>query len=440
MTEESGGFKLEKVGNLTSVAQPTDDREKFWLNGALSTQVVHKIPIKFLYFNIENGRYADKMIQLRSDHHGVDIDPRRPEWRDKISRMLRGEYQGTEGDKEPFQKLRADILAKTQLRPGVVLNDGGVLDGNRRLAVLIDLAATEPNPSRFEYFEAVILPQNVGDEDRWRIEAGLQIGRDEKLAYSPINQLLKIKQGLQIFAKNTRPESEIARTLYGVSEEQVRRDIAKIKLIDEYLAFIGRPQAYNEVSRVLERFEEALNAIEAAGKENWKPARFQQLKLALWATIRDGTMDNWQMREIWRAMGVTGKGKSGKYKNEKALDDFLNLDCTVQELRGALSVKASKSPRADLHSKRAEEFLDRMEAMKAASEPLRLANRAKTNLEALLDALTKGGPSQPENWQQTMTTLRQTLHDLMKLAERCDITLKALQKKSDVRGVRVIRH
>ena len=401
---------------------------------------MYKIPIKFLYFNIENGRYADKMIQLKSDHQGTEIDPRIPEWRDKIFRMLKGEYPGTEGDKEPFQKLRADILAKTQLRPGVALNDGGVLDGNRRLAVLIDLSRTEPNPSRFEYFEGVVLPKGVGDEDRWRIEAGLQIGRDEKLAYSPINQLLKIRQGLQIFSKSKHPESEIARTLYGVSEDEIKRDITKIKLIDEYLAFIARPQAYNEVSRALERFEEALNAVEAAKKQNWKPDRLQQLKLALWAMIRDETMDNWQMREIWRAMGVTGKGKSGKYKNEKALNDFLDLGCTIQELRSALSVKAPQSTRVVLHKKRAEEFLDRMEAMKAASEPLRLAKRAQTDLEALLDALVNGSPSKHEDWQQTMATLREVLHNIMKVAEKCDDLLKTFQKKSNIRKMRVIRH
>lgn len=436
----AANIATEKVVDLTQVAEATKDSEKFWLSGQLHTLPVHRIPIKFLYFNIENGRYADKMIQLRADHEDVDIDPRDPKWRAEIFLMLKGEYQGTESDREPFEKLRADILAKSQLRPGVVLNDGGVLDGNRRLAVLMDLECTESNPARFEYFEGVILPKDVGPEDRWRIEAGLQIGRDEKLAYSPINQLLKIRQGLEVFSKSKAPEKEIAKTLYGISEDEIKRDIAKIRLIDEYLNFINRPQAYNEVARLIERFEEAVNAVEAAKKASWSPQRFQQLKMAIWASIRDGTMDNWEMRDVWRAMGVTGKGKSGKYKNEKALNDFLDLGCDIQELRKALSEKGPESPRAALHRKKAQEFLDRMEALKAASEPLRLASRAKTDLEALRDALANGSLSKHEDWPQTLSKLRDTLRELVQLANQCDAKVKTLQAKAHIRKIKVIRH
>jgi len=106
--------------------------------------------------------------------------------------MLRGQYPGTQSDRGPYENLRSDILSKQQLKPGVVLFDGGVLDGNRRLAVLLDLAATEKKATRFEYFEGVILPADVGAEDRWRIEARLQIGRDEKLGYRRVHPLASL--------------------------------------------------------------------------------------------------------------------------------------------------------------------------------------------------------------------------------------------------------
>src|SRR5207237_566892 len=150
--------------------------------------------------------------------------------------------------------------------------DGGVLDGNRRVAALLDLQQKEGNPSRFEYLDAVILDEDVGAEDRWRIEAGVQIGRDEKHPYSPINELLKIKEGLDLFRGKPNPEREISKVLYGIYEDEIKKDILKIRLIDEYLAFIGRSKAYNDIGDTVERFEEAVRTLEQAKKLGSKPS------------------------------------------------------------------------------------------------------------------------------------------------------------------------
>src|SRR6266404_3176720 len=315
--------------DLVTVAKKTDRKELFGLKGDTEELSVYRIPTKYLYFNIENGRYADKMIQLKQDNPAVEIDPRQNQWRKVIKTMLEGSYAGTEGDKEPFQRLRADILASKQRRPGVVLSNGGVLDGNRRLAVLLDLAeSSELNPTRFEWLDAVILPVDVGPEDRWRIEAGLQIGKDEKLSYSPINQLLKIREGLRIFHKVEKPEREIAKTLYGITEKEIKRDIVKVGLIDEYLEFIGRPGAYNDVSGLVERFEEAVDIVER-GKD-LPVETFKKVKPTLWAIIRDQAMTNWEMRAIKKSLG--GKGKSTALKNDRALNALLNIGSDLRQL------------------------------------------------------------------------------------------------------------
>ena len=119
---------MKKDDGILPACKKTNRYERFWVNGRAEELAVYRVPIKLLYFNIENGRYADRMIQLKADNPGVEIDPRNPKWREKIAEMLRGEYPNTERDKEPFTKLVEDIRAKTQLRPGVVLRDGAVLD------------------------------------------------------------------------------------------------------------------------------------------------------------------------------------------------------------------------------------------------------------------------------------------------------------------------
>jgi hypothetical protein len=417
--------------DLIKVAEKTDRKELFDIKGDTVALTVYRVPTKYLFFNIENGRYADKMLQLRDDNPGVEIDPREEQWKKTIKTMLEGSYPGTAVDKEPFQRLRADILASRQRRPGVVLNDGGVLDGNRRLAVLLDLAgSSEPNPSRFEWLDAVILPSNVGPEDRWRIEAGLQIGKDEKHEYSPINQLLKIREGLKIFTGAEKPEQEIAKNLYGITEKEIKKDILKISLIDEYLEFIGKPGAYNEVSesRVVERFEEAVDIVERG--KSLPLERYKRVKPTIFALIRDQTMTNYDMRKIGRAMG--GKGKSAIYKNEKALDELLKIGSDLKQLRTALRVNTDKSSRNKAHKERSEQFLERMQATEAINNPLKLADRAKISLETLLDALAPLEGKKHDDWQQTMASLDITLKSISKLSENCSRAIKKI-------GIRVVK-
>lgn len=429
----------EAINDLKALSEDTGRKELFWLKGGRKELTVYKIPTKYLYFNIENGRYADKMIDLRANNPGVEIDPRQEKWKQDIMRMLMGEYPGTEGDKGPFEKLRSDILARQQLRPGVVLHDGGVLDGNRRLAVLLDLAAKEKiNPTRFEFFDGVILPPDVGPEDRWRIEAGLQLGRDEKHQYSTINQLLKIREGLDVFRNSKKPEQEIAKTLYGIPEKEIEKDIRKVKLIDEYLMLIRKPRAYNEITRLElnERFEEAVNNLEVARKLQWPPNKIRDLKLAHFAAIRDKTMDNWDMRDIRLAMGSTGKGKSARLKNEKALNEFLDSAHGFKEIQNALASTTEKSPLAESNQQKADEFLQRMAATKKTDKPLSLATDASAKLEALLDTLKDSGITTHDNWKEIEAKLPSLLESIIKTASQCAERAKKLKVSRLVRIVR----
>jgi len=417
----------KQIANLVDASEITDRKELFWLKGKRRELDVYRVPIKLLYFNIENGRYADKMVQLRAENPGVDIDPRQDKWKEMIWKMLKGEYPGTDRDVEPFQRLRGDLLDRQQLRPGVVLFDGGVLDGNRRFAALLDLRRSEKNPTRFEYLDAVILDEDVGAEDRWRIEAGVQIGRDEKLAYSPINELLKIKEGLTLFKGRSNPEKEISKVLYGIEEEEIRKDILKIRLIDEYLVFIKKPQAYNEVGDVIERFEEAVKTLEQAKKLGTNPTQIQQIKLAHFAIIRDKLMDNWQMRKVRTAMGA---GKAAKGKNEGAMKGLLKLGNTSQEFREGL---ASKSPNSKFKSQNQvviDGFLDQMDAQEKADKPLQLASNANAHLSQLFETLQKGNLAKNSTFTERLDDLPAALGEIIAVAKKCLSAAKKLQAKS----------
>lgn len=426
--EPAGNNKQESV-RIMKIAQKTTRMEMFWLGGKREELPVYRVPIGHLYFNIENGRYADKMVQLRNDNPGVEIDPKDEHWKGEIWRMLRGEYPGSEQDKEPFEKLKKDLMARQQLHPGVVLNDGGVLDGNRRFAVLKQLYETEGNPARYEYLDAAVLPENVSAEDRWRIEAGLQIGKDEKLDYSPINRLLKIKEGQKLFSHRPDPAQEIANTLIGVSREEVEKDIQKINFIDQYLKFIERPDSYSLVSGVMERFEEAINILEAARKAKMAPQDVAALRLKLFTFIRFEILTNWELRKIKTAIGVPGRGRGqdGRNKNEEALKRLLEVKDKAA-LKEALIKNDRKSEVVQDEDSRAQTFEDEMETAALSDEPFRLAERAQANLRQLKETLENKNVSRTKDWVKQVEKLQQILKSVTELTSNCTASLKRSKK------------
>jgi hypothetical protein len=409
--------------DIQQYATETGRKHLIWYNGAKHELDVFRIPTKHLHFNIQNGRYADKMIQLRADNPGDDIDPRVAKWRKEISRMLRGEYPGTQEDREPWDRLREDIKGKTQLTPGVVIADGGVIDGNRRLSVLLSLADSEKNSTQYEYFDGVILPQDVNDQDRWRIEAGIQLGKDEKHDYSSINKILKIKQGLMIFGDDDEGLRQIANALYGTTEKEVRQTIKEINLIDQYLICLGKPDAYNEVAGLTERFVEAVGVLEAVTESGMDKQQFANLKANMFLSIKEKIMDNWELRQVRTAIAAPKKEKSVEHINEKIINDLLDGDVTTTEVKAAMK-DGAKSPLVKKLKDKAEKFLDQREILKKINEPIKLADSAKSNLEALQESLKQKLPKHPER-DSTLQTVSSTLNDVIKLAKACQAKLKS---------------
>jgi hypothetical protein len=409
---------------IAQYSEKTDRKHLIWFNGAKHELDVHRIPTKYLHFNIQNGRYADKMIQLKADNPGEEINPRIPKWRDEISKMLRGEYPGTEEDKEPWGRLLEDIRGKSQLTPGVVINDGGVIDGNRRLSVLLSLADSERNSTPYEYFDGVILPENVSDADRWRIEAGIQLGKDEKHDYSSINKILKIKEGLKIFGDNDAGIREIAKALYGTTEKEIRHTIKEVSLIDEYLLYLDKKDAYNEVAGLTERFIEAVNTLEAAQNSEMDKTKYGKLKLILFASISQKTVDNWQLRQVRNAVAPPKKEKSVEHLNNKLLNELLDIDLKPSDVRQALKDGGAKKQNSLLKTieDKVEKFIDQREILSKINEPMKLAENAKGNLEALEESLKQSLPKHPER-DASLVSVKATLDEVIKLAKGCQSKL-----------------
>ena len=191
---------------------------------------VYRIPLKYLYYNDENGRIA---TQIRREFgtlspHADELDS---DYNDKIAAFIE------EDNASALKKTKKSIKEKGQQVYGYVLQDGRIIDGNRRFTALRQLQ-TEIGTS--QYFEAVILPFTYDAKaDRAqikRLELAIQMGTEEKLQYDPVDLAVDIYKTVitdeLMSAKDYAIESNI-------SVKDVESRIATVDLIHDFLGFIN---------------------------------------------------------------------------------------------------------------------------------------------------------------------------------------------------------
>lgn len=190
-----------------------------------------------LCYNVNNGRLAMDVREWEKVN-GRMLDGTIPEDYEIIRQML------LNLDRDKTSLLKEDIRKKNQMEPGVITHDGFVVNGNRRMAVLEELHGEEPT-GKWLFLEAVRLPSTITEKDIWKIEAGLQLSKDKIAEYHPVNELLKIKQGIEA---RLSPE-EIAAAMYGRTAEEIKESLKRLELIDDFLDFFDQPGNYGLIRK-----------------------------------------------------------------------------------------------------------------------------------------------------------------------------------------------
>jgi hypothetical protein len=285
---------------------------------------VYRLPISSLAFNIRNGRFAAE-LRAKEKQIGRHLDPLLPEDEEIIRRLL------LDLDEFATELLKKDLERVGQTDPGIVTHDGFVINGNRRMAVLQELHKKD-STGKYEVLEVHVLPEGVGEKDLWRIEAGLQLSRDKRLDYGPVNDLLKIREGLN----SKLNAEEIAATLYGVKDakEVIEKD-QRLSLIDNYLEYIGEPDEYTKVNRVVEHFINLQGLLRHLEDQGVKKTEQHKWLLVAFEMIRSGMghMDIRMLRKI-AALEVANKHilknikphageRDGKQEKEARVNTYL---------------------------------------------------------------------------------------------------------------------
>jgi hypothetical protein len=225
-----------------------NSREMLLFMGQSQVLPVYKLPIVFLSFNIDNGRFAAEK-RLKEQKLGFELDNRNPAHESYFIDLLIP-------DNSRSQRLLDDLERHSQLRPGVITHDGFLVDANRRLACMKRLNAKHPN-SRYQYLLVHRLPANVPAKEIYKLEVQFQIKADLKEEYNPINDLLKIREGLEYMS-----EQELCETL-DWTPRKIKDYQNRLDLVDGFLEYIGQPENYTLLLNLNEHFVEIQKEIAA---------------------------------------------------------------------------------------------------------------------------------------------------------------------------------
>lgn len=215
---------------------PTTNKKTIPLGDKAGNYQVFKIPLELLKYNLTNGRIYMEVEGLQRDEQ-IDLKELRElnleEYNNEIQELI------WESSVEKNKDTKKDIEKYGQLEDGVILNDGTIIDGNRRFTCLRKLNKKYPDDDKYKYFKAAIIfveDDKVSVKDIKKYELEVQYGRDEKVDYKTINYNMSIYNSVKNGHFTVKEMADVVR--------RSTNDIAKIvrtsALVDEFLDYINQ--------------------------------------------------------------------------------------------------------------------------------------------------------------------------------------------------------
>ncbi len=228
-------MNLLKEGIACEKVQLTDQVVKMTVDGVTSNYPVYRVSLDSLYFNDQNDRIATWISQYKAEHGDISLT------KDNINfynDIIHSFIEQSNPDR--MKQTQENIKLLNQQKYGVVLNDGRIIDGNRRFTCLRNLSKESDN---FNYFETVILERDYEHSAKQikMLELQIQIGSEERVDYDPIDRLVGIYRDIDVNKLLT--EDEYARST-NQKKSVVKKDLEVARLLAEFLNAIKAPNQF----------------------------------------------------------------------------------------------------------------------------------------------------------------------------------------------------
>ena len=293
----------------------TGEKKKLLVPGQVNEYYdVYSIPLKYLYYNDQNGRINTMYKKYKANNGTLVPEPGNSEYNKIFENFI------FESHKQAMIDTKLSIKEKTQQEPGVVLPDGRVIDGNRRLTALRMLQEERGYPQEFN---AVILRLDVNSKIDEKIikelELDLQLGREERVNYDPIDRIFDVYNTIEVEKIMTKEEYKKASG--AKNTRGINRDIRLAELIIRFIEIIspgGNPIDKFYLARDLkldgpiEEIERSLTKLKSTNKESIKEAVL--VHLAVTKTVEDQQDTTRVMRDL----------KDNVLKNPEILEYYLD--------------------------------------------------------------------------------------------------------------------
>ncbi len=226
---------MNLLAELNNLIFPTNLTRKLTINGETKAYPVYKINISALYYNDQNDRIASWISQYKEEHGSDSLSTMdKSECNDIIEHFI------VSSNPASIDKTAMNIKLVGQREPGVVLNDGRVIDGNRRFTCIRKLNKNNP---QYVWFEAVILDMDINNSKKMikMLELTIQHGEEKRVDYNHVEMLIGVYQDI-VETKLLTVEEYAQSTNESISE--IKRKVAGSKILAEYLEYIGMPKQY----------------------------------------------------------------------------------------------------------------------------------------------------------------------------------------------------
>lgn len=134
--------------------QRTSSTKQLVLGDETKEYDVYKIPVERLAYNLSNGRMYMEVKKFESEED-IKLEDLRKEDIERYNEEIENLIWSTNEERNGGTK--DDIKKFGQLEAGVVLDDGTVIDGNRRFTCIRKLHREFPDDERYKYFKAALV-------------------------------------------------------------------------------------------------------------------------------------------------------------------------------------------------------------------------------------------------------------------------------------------
>lgn len=376
----------------------TDRATKLSIDGISETYPIYQVRLDALYYNDQNDRIATWISQYKSDHGVHVIDKSDIESYNMIIQDFI-----IKSNPEKLKSTQRNISFIGQQKYGVVLNDGRIIDGNRRYTCLRNLAKDDP---KFNYFETVILDRDIENSAKQikMLELHIQIGEEARVDYDPIDRLVGIYN--DIVLNELLTVHEYAISTGAQSDNDVQKQVELSVLLAEFLEAINAPGQFYiardlNVAGPLQELQAILKKIKDEDqRESVKYAVFTNFLLQpegdmtrfvrqLKAVASSNYLDEFVEKELEIAEQVLDNLPEVGKVNKEVINQVRKDEETKRELRNTMDIVTNKAKASATKDKPNQILIKAVDSIETIDQNIlkKLSQEQKSDIKEQLDAL-----------------------------------------------------